>query len=210
MAIRTCHCSWPCFDARRVRLRIGQLRHVDVLGLFDLLFCPVIDEDRFAAPEHLDHLALPRSARDRPRSARRPRWWRRRDSSAQPGASARGGADRRDGSLLRCRENLAESARPKTWSSRSVLSYPSVRPQPACASRGAAPCARRGGAAWRRRANSAARPSLQARAQAAHPAAFYWHPCQGSASGAVPQTARKSAHATKPLLVGFILANCPR
>src|SRR5262245_6484492 len=44
-------------DARRVRLRVGQARQIDVLRLFDLLVGTVIDEDRLAAPEHLDDLA---------------------------------------------------------------------------------------------------------------------------------------------------------
>src|SRR5271166_857925 len=46
----------PRLDARGIRLRIRQLCHVDVLGVLDLLLGAVIDEDRLAAPEHLDHL----------------------------------------------------------------------------------------------------------------------------------------------------------
>src|SRR5437764_11804361 len=45
-------------DARRIRLRIGQLGHVHVLRLFDLFLRPVRDEDRLAAPEYLDRLSL--------------------------------------------------------------------------------------------------------------------------------------------------------
>src|SRR5262249_58014158 len=45
-------------DARGIRLRVRQFRHVDVLRLLDLLLGAVIDVDRLAAPEHLDHLAV--------------------------------------------------------------------------------------------------------------------------------------------------------
>src|SRR5262245_63610492 len=45
-------------DARRIRLRVRQLRHVNVLRLLDLLLGAVIDVDRLAAPEHLDHLTI--------------------------------------------------------------------------------------------------------------------------------------------------------
>src|SRR4029078_9029536 len=38
-------------DPCRVGLRIGQLRHVDVLRLLDLLLGAVIDVDRLAAPQ---------------------------------------------------------------------------------------------------------------------------------------------------------------
>jgi hypothetical protein len=45
-------------DARGVGLRVGQPGDIDVLRLFDLLLGAVIDEDRLAAPEHLDRLAF--------------------------------------------------------------------------------------------------------------------------------------------------------
>ena len=61
-------------DACRIRLRVRQLRHVDVLCLLDLLLGAVIDVDRLAAPEHLDHLTIgDRRKVDLDRRARRNR-----------------------------------------------------------------------------------------------------------------------------------------
>src|ERR1700731_3520398 len=45
----------PRLDPRRIGLGIRQLRPVNVLCILDLLLAAVIDEDRLAAPEHLDH-----------------------------------------------------------------------------------------------------------------------------------------------------------
>ena len=58
MPISTSHCVLALLDARRVGLRIGQARDIDVARLLDLFLGAVVDEDRLAAPEHLDDLAL--------------------------------------------------------------------------------------------------------------------------------------------------------
>src|SRR2546423_15024427 len=45
-------------DARRIRLRVGQARDVDLLRFLDLFLAAMTDEDRLRAPEYLDHLAF--------------------------------------------------------------------------------------------------------------------------------------------------------
>src|SRR5437763_3078713 len=50
-------------DARRIRLRVGQARDVDLLRFLDLFLAAMADEDRLRAPEYLDDLPL----RDRPK-----------------------------------------------------------------------------------------------------------------------------------------------
>src|SRR4051794_26858440 len=41
-----------------VRFRVGKAREIDRLRLLDFLLGAVIDENRLAAPEHLDHLTF--------------------------------------------------------------------------------------------------------------------------------------------------------
>src|SRR3954463_1333186 len=45
-------------DPRRIGLRVGQARDIDLLGFLDLLLAAVADVDRLAAPKHLDVLAF--------------------------------------------------------------------------------------------------------------------------------------------------------
>src|SRR5262245_43669480 len=180
-------------DARRIRLRVRQLRHVDVLRLLDLLLGAVIDVDRLAAPEHLDHLAigdrckinLDRRARRNGRGIGmhlRNQWHERRGS---PDAGDGGGRNIKK--IATCR--LGRRHRRHGCSSflvhrsaRSPLA-PTARTHPRRDRRGSSD-PRHGDAAWRRRAN---RPlsSCKQGAKRLNPAAFYWHPCQASASGQV-------------------------
>src|SRR4249919_1787784 len=44
--------------SRRVRLRIGQARYIDLLRLLDLLLHAMEDKDRLRAPEYLDDLSV--------------------------------------------------------------------------------------------------------------------------------------------------------
>ena len=107
-------------DALLVGLRIGQACEFDLARLVDLFLGAVADEDRLAAPEHLDDLPLGDRARDRPRPERR------RRSSTRPGSSARSAAPaprrrrRRPRCRLRCKGNRGVSARPKLLSQSQV------------------------------------------------------------------------------------------
>ena len=105
-------------DARLVGRRVRQARHIDRARLVDLFLGAMVDEDRLAAPEHLDHLALgDRRQIDLDRRAGRDRGGIRvhlRDQRHQRGRSRRPPLQRRS----RYRENRDVSARPKTSLSR--------------------------------------------------------------------------------------------
>src|SRR5262245_36797000 len=177
-------------DARRIGLRIRQLGDVDVLRLLDLLLGAMIDVDRLAAPEHLDNLTNgDRRKIDLDRRARRNRrgvgiHLRNQRYERRGGSDARDGGGRNIEKVATCR--LGRRHRRHGCSSflvrrpaRSPLA-PAARTRPRWGRRGSSD-ARHGDAAWRRRAN---RPlsSCKQGAKRRNPAAFYWHPCQASAS----------------------------
>ena len=121
MPITTSHCSWPGLTrARRPAAGSGRLATLTSLRLLDLLRRAVADEDRLAAPEHLDDLPLgDRGEIDLDRGAggdgRGVRVHLR--DQRHTGPPRRRPRRRR---RWRCRENRGASAPPKTRSSRPV------------------------------------------------------------------------------------------
>ena len=119
MPISTSHWSWPALTRASSGCGSGRLATLTVARLVDLLLGAVVDEDRLAAPEHLDHLAFgDRRQIDLDRRAGRDGGGvgiHLRDQRHKRG----GGADRGDGRRSRYRENRDASARPKTSLSRS-------------------------------------------------------------------------------------------
>ena len=154
----------PRLNARS-RRRVGQAGELDVLSLFDLFLGAVIDVDRLAAPEHLDHLPHLRSGDiDLDRRAGGDRR-RIRISSAKPTGPASQRPRWRRPRRWRRKESRGAYAPPKTWSSRRHLSR-SCRVPPALKAVDA-----------NRRA-AADRPRQPGKGRTARAAAFYWHPWQ--------------------------------
>ena len=124
MPISTSHWSWPGLTRSSSACGSGRLDDVDAARLLDLFLGAVADEDRLAAPEHLDDLTFGDRASDRPRSARRRRSSRHPDSSARSAAPAPLRRRPRRPRRLRCRGNRGVSARPKLLSQSQVPLWP--------------------------------------------------------------------------------------
>ena len=195
MPISTSHWSLPGFTRGCRAAGSGRLPRSTFLRLLDLFLGAVADEDRLAAPEHLDDLAFGDRRRGRPRSGRR------RRSSKRPGSSARSAAPRprprrpRPRRRLRCKGNRVESARPKLL---PRYPSPSLAGQPFRAGTAGS----RGTTRWRSgRPLQSAKP--WGRTKSGDPAAFIGTLVKQSASPPVPQSAnvaQRVAHSrTNPL-----------